>query len=1133
MASSDYDGGTSGKFRKRPFRRAPTTPYDRPQAEIRRANPSPNLTGGSNGWISKIVDPASRIIGRSASKLFSSVFQKRLSAPPAAQPPPGENLLSRHEAPEAACNKQKPSDKGLEQDVDVGENAVEDCDTGGIRQETLPGTYGFLELEQRLKQKTFTRAEFEHLTYLLRSRTVEPSTSNLAIHSENKEEAVVLEQVKHNGQSTVKPSTSPLGALGKEKAIVSEREDMVKSSSLHGITTYPAVNISEERVGSPTEIAKAYMGSRPSKVSPSTLGVRSQIIQEDASLLTVPYAKKSSMPLLASRHSVHFSCIPEYSANSYMTPRPRGRSALYRMSRSPYFKVPPSTNIRVGTPVRDGLSPLVPPKCMLSDGKQVLKRRSSELDIDFDSCGPTRRVHQKSNLMSPSSERHLTPPGKLLPSLTNQLDQDVNQRSASSSQKLVASVTPVPPQSTEMARKIFQELGKLEPSPKGKLSEEKGKIADSGISASAASPLEKEPTPQMTMAGESLELNTVHNMDSASGPLATGNDKHLEKSLAYSSKSIPASSSLLKGKTDANASDRPGTGKGDDSMLSASPASGPQLSPKSTASPLADRSNPKKGSLTTTVSEPTSMKIGASATAGIIEISGSDKEVKTQTDVDLYKSIGNATSSGLSTATSSVLFSIGASTGLNQSSGSLTSTSSTFPASAGTTAISNTSIKANSSSPSTAPVEPNFALTGSFQFGSGSSIGTPISVLPSRDKFDTGDTDRKSIEASPFTIISSNAPVISNACSNTNMASSALATSSVFSSICDGSTTLATSSVRLNTASGSSLLSTSSAFSSPMNGIFGVSASSQSSSSTSSFGAQQTQTGSGTLSFPHSSAVQCGSFSSGPSFGLNASSSLSSSISPFGFAMGIDFGSQSGFSSSVAGSSSSSSMPSHAQTAMAGLFSSNSLPSSSSMSACTLGSSPSLPPTGLPASTSDNLTSAFDASSGSLFSFSSVSTPTSSTSPPPSQHVFGTPVQGVGFSSDSPGSDRMNIEDRMTDDNIQAPAQSVPEFGQPDTSPPTPNFQFGHPSAVLGQPTTSPSTPSFQFGNPVPASGGSSVFQFGSQHNSTVAQNPSPFHTAGSFEFSSGGSFSLGSGGGGDKSGRRIVRAKRDKHRKK
>lgn len=89
------------------------------------------------------------------------------------------------------------------------------------------------------------------------------------------------------------------------------------------------------------------MGSRPSKVSPTILGLRSRIIQEDSSLLTVPHAKKSSTSLLASRHSVHFSGNLENSANGYLTPRPRGRSALYRTSRSPYFKVHPTTSVRV------------------------------------------------------------------------------------------------------------------------------------------------------------------------------------------------------------------------------------------------------------------------------------------------------------------------------------------------------------------------------------------------------------------------------------------------------------------------------------------------------------------------------------------------------------------------------------------------------------------------------------------------------------------------------------------------------------------------------------------------------------------------------------------------------------------
>ena len=55
----------------------------------------------------------------------------------------------------------------------------------------------------------------------------------------------------------------------------------------------------------------------------------------------------------------------------------------------------------------------------------------------------------------------------------------------------------------------------------------------------------------------------------------------------------------------------------------------------------------------------------------------------------------------------------------------------------------------------------------------------------------------------------------------------------------------------------------------------------------------------------------------------------------------------------------------------------------------------------------------------------------------------------------------------MVDDNIQASAPSVPAFGQPANSLPISNLQFG---------------------TPVAPSGGPSVFQFGSNQDSTVPQ---------------------------------------------
>ncbi|OMO62992.1 hypothetical protein COLO4_32784 [Corchorus olitorius] len=93
--SNAYDGGlgAGGKFRKRPFRRTTqTTPYDRPPTAIR----NPSGGGGRNGWLSKLVDPAQRLITSSAHRLFASVFRKRLPAPPPhppQAPEPGETFF--------------------------------------------------------------------------------------------------------------------------------------------------------------------------------------------------------------------------------------------------------------------------------------------------------------------------------------------------------------------------------------------------------------------------------------------------------------------------------------------------------------------------------------------------------------------------------------------------------------------------------------------------------------------------------------------------------------------------------------------------------------------------------------------------------------------------------------------------------------------------------------------------------------------------------------------------------------------------------------------------------------------------------------------------------------------------------
>ncbi|XP_022857926.1 nuclear pore complex protein NUP1-like [Olea europaea var. sylvestris] len=136
-------------------------------------------------------------------------------------------------------------------------------------------------------------------------------------------------------------------------------------------------------------------------------------------------------------------------------------------------------------------------------------------------------------------------------------------------------------------------------------------------------------------------------------------------------------------------------------------------------------------------------------------------------------------------------------------------------------------------------------------------------------------------------------------------------------------------------------------------------------------------------------------------------------------------------------------------------------------------------------------------SSSSLKVFSFSAAPAAASSP-----VFGNP------SSPFANHNQINTEDSMIEDSVQSP--SLPVSGQPSASPSPPAVMFGLAS-------TSQAIP----------------FQLGSQPNQVAQQNPSPFQASTSLEHNAGGGFSLGSGGGGDKSGRRIVKVNRNKHRKK
>ncbi|KAG6763376.1 hypothetical protein POTOM_030790 [Populus tomentosa] len=501
------DRGGYGKFRKRPFRRsAQTTPYDRPSTAIR------NPGGISNGWLSKLVDPAQRLIASGAHRLFASVFRKRLPAPPVvtprSQPPETERET---EVNPGALDKPKgmSSTDCLEvhrEAINASSGLINSLDRGGVT-----------ELELILKQKTFTRqvtvelkstdfelavmSEIDRLTALLQSRTADFPTGNeeknpegissRAMVSEGKKELLTV-PVANGFESRINSTPIVGSSVGEILMLLLYCSDTCKHFCLFADSLWPCTiafvshrymiwrdslvscfmeNVLNDDVASPTELAKAYMGSRPSKVSPSMLESRCQPFQDNSTaLINHTFTPKSPMMSLTPRSS---GCpgVPE---NYFVTPRSRGRSAIYNMARTPYSRVHASTGLQVAGTSSDAFagssfsSQNALESSRFSGSKQgALKRRSSVLDNDIGSVGPIRRIRQKSNLLPTSGTLSIRGAGigsnaaQKLPSTEKPVLVGEPSKDNWDNNVHGTTFTPVPSKSSEMASKILHQLDVL------------------------------------------------------------------------------------------------------------------------------------------------------------------------------------------------------------------------------------------------------------------------------------------------------------------------------------------------------------------------------------------------------------------------------------------------------------------------------------------------------------------------------------------------------------------------------------------------------------------------------------------------------------------------------------------------
>ncbi|GJV43492.1 nuclear pore complex protein NUP1-like protein isoform X2 [Tanacetum coccineum] len=157
--------------------------------------------------------------------------------------------------------------------------------------------------------------------------------------------------------------------------------------NLHAITT-PMVTsrVLEEEIASPVELAKAYMGARPSKAA----------LRQDLVL------HNNATGFLKSPNTL----IAPKIANGFTTPRSRGRSAMYSMARTPYARSPSTFTQKGITSSYGREEALTSSQSAFQHGGKMcfhalclaLKRKSSILDDDIGSGGPLRRTRQKANL---------------------------------------------------------------------------------------------------------------------------------------------------------------------------------------------------------------------------------------------------------------------------------------------------------------------------------------------------------------------------------------------------------------------------------------------------------------------------------------------------------------------------------------------------------------------------------------------------------------------------------------------------------------------------------------------------------------------------------------------------------------
>nr|XP_010323303.1 nuclear pore complex protein NUP1 isoform X2 [Solanum lycopersicum] len=487
----DGERGAGGKFKKPSARKPPATPYDRP----------PLNQSGRTSWLSKLVDPAYRIISGSANRILPSFISNAI----AGNPPPLEEIdgeldnedpattqdvgddnkctssyvISRstegnkddssmgklNEIPEAEkLEEEKPKNstpiEGKEEDPSMAKSkGISEAEK--LEEEKPKNSSDSVEIsriEQLMQGKSFSRDEITRLTKILNSKIIDEQEKIASITAEGDIGRL------HLAHETLRRPN--------------DRNQDETGFAMPGTSTpLPQTNVRAEVGASPIDIARAYMGSRRLSKGNDSYGFVSKVEQAPQNRFHPPPSPKSS------------TCWPAamvQDQHGHFTPLNQRGCGLVEFPRTPYSRtlLPKS---------RDRTQSQVGSRWLDPSQSSIYSQEKTRTDLplpSYGSVGPIRRIRNKFGsesrprksifLNSPNASSPLEKVGAsklFLPAAAGK-NLEVGQTSGlekyqSVDHRVGTSEEPMPliSSSNDAVRKILEQLDRHKPTPAEKAAE--------------------------------------------------------------------------------------------------------------------------------------------------------------------------------------------------------------------------------------------------------------------------------------------------------------------------------------------------------------------------------------------------------------------------------------------------------------------------------------------------------------------------------------------------------------------------------------------------------------------------------------------------------------------------------------